>query len=246
MTTLSVVIPTLCEAETVPDVVDQVLAATQLETEAIVVDDSPTDATVAAVGDEFGDDPRVCAIHRQGDGLASAVLKGWDLASGEIFAVIDADGQHPPERLTLLAQAVEQGADISVASRHAAGGGVDGDWPAHRRLISAGADQLARLAVPTARQLSDPMSGYFAVDAELVDAVRGQLRPAGYKILLELCARAPVQQIAEVPYVFKQREAGSSNLGMREYLRYVHHLTRLTVPARRESVQVAAYGEVDV
>jgi len=246
MTDLSVVMPTLCEAETAPSVVGDVLAATQLETEAIVVDDSPTDATVAAVGDEFGDDSRVCAIHRQGDGLASAVLQGWDIASGDIFAVIDADGQHPPQRLALLAHAVQQGADISVASRHTSGGGVAGDWPAHRRVLSAGADRLARLAVPTARQLSDPMSGYFAVDADLVDAVREQLRPAGYKILLELCARAPVQHITEVPYVFEQREAGSSNLGMREYLRYVHHLTRLTVPARRESVQVAAYGEVDV
>lgn len=246
MVDLSVVIPTLCEAETAPQVVAEVIAATQLETEAIVVDDSPSDATVAAVGDEFGDDSRVCAIHRQGDGLASAVVQGWDIASGEIFAVIDGDGQHPPGRLALLAQAVEQGADIAVASRHASGGGVDGDWPAHRRLLSAGADRLARLAVPTARQLSDPMSGYFAVDADLVDAVRGQLRPAGYKILLELCARAPVQQIAEVPYVFEQRDAGSSNLGMREYIRYVRHLTRLTVPARRESVQVVAHGEVDV
>jgi len=84
----------------------------------------------------------------------------------------------------------------------------------------------------------------YLVDADLVDACRDRLDPTGYKVLLEIAARAPVQEIHEVGFQFREREHGDSNLGPREYARYVAHLGRLLVPARRESVRVVDAAEV--
>lgn len=245
---VAAIVPTFEESQTIASVVEGVAAALapRYDYSILVVDDSPGTATVDVLEERYGDDPRIAWEHRQGDGLASAVLEGFDRADARWFAVLDGDLQHPPERVRNLVGRLELGADLAVGSRHVDGGDVVGDWPAHRRVISRGADALARIAVPTARKLSDPMSGFFAVDAELVEAVRDRLDPCGYKILLELCARAPVAEIHEVPYRFRERAGGESNLGPGEYARYVRHLARLSIPARRESVQVVGAEVGDV
>jgi len=239
--TTTAVVPTYQEAQTAPDVLDSL--RDHGITEAIVVDDSPALATAEAIRQRH---PDVTVIHRQDDGLASAVLRGFAAADGDTYVVCDGDGQHPPAAAAWLASQVERtDADLVVGTRHADGGQVADDWPAHRRLISSGADTLARVAVPPARQLSDPMSGLFAVDAAVVDPVLPRLRPAGYKIILELLARCPIDEVAEVGYAFQTSES-ESNLGAREYIRYLRHLTRLSVPSRRGGVgrEQVLVGEV--
>ena len=226
--TTTAIIPTYQERETAPTVVAELQANGIAET--VVVDDSPGLETAKAVRQTH---PETTVIHREADGLASAVLRGMMAASGSTYLVVDGDGQHPPTAAASIARAVEAGdADLAVGTRHADGGGVADDWPAHRRVISAGADALARVAVPPCRELSDPMSGLFAVDAAVVDAVLPRLRPAGYKIILEVLARCDIQTVEEVGYQFQTADSGS-NLGLREYLRYLRHLTRLTVPSRQ-------------
>jgi dolichol-phosphate mannosyltransferase len=242
---VTVVLPTYEEHQTVGSVIEAVRETVGgRDFEIVVVDDSETRRTAAAIAERFAGDDRVRYVWRQESGLASAVLEGFERGHGERYVVLDADGQHPPRRIANLLHRLDAGADLAVCSRHTDGGQVAGDWPTHRRLISRGAETLAQLAVPTARKLSDPMSGYFAVEADVVDPVRERLRPSGYKILLELVARCPIREIAEVPYTFEERDGGASNLGPREYLKYIIHLTNLTIPARRESVRVVS-GEVD-
>jgi len=238
---VSVVLPTFEEHRTVGGVIEAVRGVLEdRDYEIVVVDDSETWRTVEALEERYFTDARVTWLHREKSGLASAVLDGFDIAHGDRYVVLDADGQHPPRRVANLLYRLDDGADLAVCSRHVDGGQVAGEWPTHRRVISRGAETLAQLAVPTARKLSDPMSGYFAVEADVVDPVRERLRPHGYKILLELVARCPVREIAEVPYTFEERDEGASNLGPREYARYVRHLARLTVPARRDSVRVVS------
>lgn len=236
---VTVVLPTFEEHRTVGGVIEAVRGVLEeRDYEIVVVDDSETRRTAAAIAERFAGNDRIHYFWRQESGLASAVLEGFDRADGDRYVVLDADGQHPPRRVANLLYRLDDGADLAVCSRHVDGGQVAGEWPTHRRLISQGAETLAQLAVPTARKLSDPMSGYFAVEADVVDPVRERLRPSGYKILLELVARCPIREIAEVPYTFEEREEGASNLGPREYARYARHLARLTIPARRDSVRV--------
>lgn len=233
---VTVVLPTYNEAGTVRDAISGVrYSLSDRDPEVIVVDDDSPDRTVARVREVYGDSDRVRCIRRTDEsGLASAVLRGIDEASHDTVAVMDADLQHPPRALPRLVLPVEVGyADIAVGSRRAPGGDVAADWPLWRRFVSHGATALSWAAVPRSRQVSDPMSGFFAVRRDVVQAVRDDLNPCGYKILLELLARCPVENVHETGYEFLPREKGESNLGPREYVRYVRHLGRLLVPARR-------------
>lgn len=249
--TLSVVIPTYNEAQTIGQCLDAVhsaLSEVPGEHEVIVVSDG-TDATADIVKERFVDRTPTTLITREdASGLSSAVLRGFSAADGDWYGCMDADLQHPPEAMAKMAVVISQqnAPDLVVGSRHVATGRVDGDWPLHRRVISTGAETLARVAVPPARAVSDPMSGLFVIRGLLVDAVRGDLQPHGYKILLELLGRAPIESITEVGYVFRERAEGDSNLGMREYARYVRHLLELSVPSRRGSRGRIATEDIDV
>lgn len=242
----SVILPTYEEAATAPTVVREIADALDREYELILVDDSPTTATVNAVENALADAdiPDATIVHRQGSGLASAVLDGIELATYDVIAVLDGDGQHPPDAVHDLLAEIDAGADVAVGSRHADDGGVAADWPAHRRLISRGATALAWAFVPPARETSDPMSGLFAARRPYIEAVREQLDPAGYKILLEILARTPAEDVTEVGYVFEARDAGESNLGPKEYVNYVRHLCRLAAPSRIPRVAVPVSKEV--
>jgi len=226
--TVSAILPTYEEPDTAPEVV------TTLQeygvSEVVVVDDSPTRATVEAVLKAV---PETTIIRRAG-------------AAGETYVVCDADGQHPPAAALELAHRVAyDGADLAVGSRHTPDGEVAEAWPMGRRIISLGADYLARAAVPPARGLTDPLSGLFAVDAAVVDPALDRLAPAGYKVLLELLARCPVDDVVEVGYRFAPADS-DSNLGAREYARYLRHLGRLSVPSRRREPLAERVGRGEV
>ena len=64
--------------------------------------------------------------------------------------------------------------------------------------------------------VSDPLSGLFAFRRSAVDLE--QLRPVGFKILLEILVRTPRARVAEVAYCFSARNAGESKASLRERL----------------------------
>jgi dolichol-phosphate mannosyltransferase len=194
--------------------------------ELIVVDDDSPDYTwklAQQLGTEY---PQLRVMRRQQErGLSTAVIRGWQVAQGEILGVIDGDLQHPPEVLLQLLEAIDQGADLAVASRHVEGGGVS-EWSPLRRFLSRGAQLLGLLLLPhVLGRVSDPMSGYFVVRrSALANRV---LSPVGYKILLEVLGRSEIQHIAEVGYVFQERQEGESKVTWRQYVHYLRHLWRL-------------------
>ncbi|HEV2176551.1 MAG TPA: glycosyltransferase family 2 protein [Terriglobia bacterium] len=199
--------------------------------ELIVVDDSSADGTAElaeALGSTGSNGPAVRVVRRPGrQGLATAVLAGWAAARGEILGVMDADLQHPPEALASLACALRStGADIAIASRYVPGGASSERWRWPRRLMSAAATHLAASVMPwTFAKVHDPMSGMFLVRRSVLQGV--ELNPVGYKLLLEVLAKAPYRELVEVPYIFGGREHGASKLGARQSLEYLAHLARL-------------------
>lgn len=238
---VSVVIPTYNEAENVVDIVDACLKelfTAGYSAEVIVVDDDSPDETwkVARAGFETND--RVRVIRRTDDrGLGGAVLRGFEAAAAPICAVIDADFQHPPAKLPEFVHAFHatdvDDIDLVIGSRYADGGGIAG-WSSARQAISHGATLLARLAAPRTWQLSDPMSGFFAVRRDLVfdveidtRAIHSPLDPNGYKILLEILTKTRPRRVIEVPFVFRERRAGESKLTVRETGRYLVHCVEI-------------------
>ncbi len=232
---LSLIIPTYNEGQTLETLVrvlvERLDSALPGHYELILVDDDSPDLTWErglALSHHY---PQLRVMRRQGErGLSSAVIRGWQVSQGSILGVIDADLQHPPEVLLSLLAAIQDGAELAVASRHVEGGGVS-EWSLTRRFLSRGAQTLGLLLLPgVVGRVSDPMSGYFLVQRQ---AIAGPvLNPKGYKILLEVLGRGCIQRIEEAGYVFQERQEGASKVTWRQYLDYIHHLLRLRAGGR--------------
>lgn len=227
---LSVVLPTYNEGENIQKMIKSLseLLDTVLREnyELIVVDDNSSDQTWRLALELVPEYPQLRVMRRtQEKGLSTAVLRGWQVAQGEMLAVIDADLQHPPEVILKLIEKIETGADLAVASRHVKGGGVS-EWNWLRRILSRGAQMLGLLILPEViSRLSDPMSGYFIVRRSAIAGIK--MSPIGYKILIEVTARGRIEQIAETGYIFQERYAGSSKVTWKQYLEYLQHLSKL-------------------
>lgn len=216
---LTVVIPTYNEAAVIADTLDKlvkVLENAKVDYEIIVVDDNSPDGTSAVVEEYSKVNPRVRLIVRRSErGLASAVFAGIMAARGSYIVVMDADQQHPPEKVPeLLRKAVEGGYDIVVASRYRPGGGVEG-WSRIRYLMSRIATLAARLLVREARGTTDPMSGFFLLKKDIIYNINeDKLNLKGFKILFEILSKyeGGDLRVGEVPYIFRPRAAGTSKL----------------------------------
>ena len=131
-----------------------------------------------------------------------------------------------------LAQALrERDAEVAVATRKVAGGSVK-DWSPVRQFVSWGSTQFSHILLGDGlRGVTDPLSGMFLVKSSVI---RGrELKPLGYKILLEVLARGNYSRVTEVPYVFKSRMEGASKLGPKQSWEFVSHLIRLSLGTSR-------------
>jgi len=222
---LSLIAPTYNERENVVPLVERVhKALSQYRYELIIVDDNSPDGTAELAKTLATRYPLQVVVRTNERGLASAVVAGFGRARGQVLCVIDADLQHPPEAIPALLKAVREGADIAIASRYIAGGGIEG-WSARRKAISQAAKIPAVLFLSRARKLKDPLSGFFVFKKSVIEGVT--LSPTGYKILLEVLVRGRPSRVVEVPYVFRERQRGKSNLTTREQVNYLRHLVRL-------------------
>jgi dolichol-phosphate mannosyltransferase len=65
-------------------------------------------------------------------------------------------------------------------------------------------------------ELSDPMSGFFMLRRAAVEELAPALSSQGFKILLDIVATSRgALRVAEVPYVFRERQHGESKLDAR-------------------------------
>lgn len=235
---LSVVVPTFNEAANVNELLARLVRAlpAELPAEVVFVDDS-TDETPAVIAAADGRYPIPIRLRHRAEpvgGLGGAVVEGLRLARAPWVVVMDGDLQHPPAVVPeLIAAGERSGADLVVASRYTDGGSRDGLAGGYRVLVSGASTLLVKLAFARAlRGISDPMSGFFAVRRAALDL--RDLRPLGYKILLELVVRCRPTRV-EVPYRFDERFGGSSKSSLREGIRFLRHLVALRcgdTPAR--------------
>ncbi len=227
----SIVIPTYNEAPNVPVLIDELVKHLNgIDFEIILVDDDSPDGTwLKAIEEIVKRKLDGIVVRRLGiKGLATAVLDGISFAKGRYAIVMDADLQHPPHYVPKLIKALDVSkCDIAIATRYAPGGGVEG-WSLIRKTISRLATLIAKLLLPEARKVSDPMSGFFAVNRDLVVNSREYLNPIGYKVLLEILSRTNPRCIIEVPYTFKPRLAGKSKLGIKQILHFILHVLTLS------------------
>jgi dolichol-phosphate mannosyltransferase len=224
----SIVVPTYNEAggiERLLRAVCAVFTSAELDGEIIVVDDNSPDGTGAIVDRLAGELPVRC-LHRPGKlGLSSGVIDGWKMARPQSLALgaMDADFSHDIQILPKMVAALASGDyGLAIGSRYVPGGGIS-NWPRRRILTSRVACLLARPLT----NVKDITSGYFLVKREALDGVT--LDPIGFKIGLEVVAKAKYGKALEIPYVFTDRIVGESKLNNKEIFNYLKQLRNLYV-----------------
>lgn len=222
---LTIIIPTYNERENLVLLVEKIHAVlSDYNYEILFIDDNSSDGTAELAASLSNKYPVRVIVRQNERGLASAVVHGLRRTDSDVLAVMDADLQHPPEVLEDMLEAMHSDVDLVIASRYIKGGSCEG-WGLGRRVISKGAIFLAHLLLPRTRQISDPMSGFFLFRKSVVDGA--DLKPTGYKILLEMLLMGQYHNVAEVPYCFRVRKRGESKLNARQQIDYLKHLASL-------------------
>jgi dolichol-phosphate mannosyltransferase len=205
---ISLVIPTLNEAENIEPLLARLAQCRPTLDEIIFVDDGSTDGTRERIR-SLSANSSVRLIERETPslGLSGAVITGARAAAGDWLVVMDADLSHPPEKIAeLLQPLLEDRADIVIGSRYVDGGSTPG-WPLWRKVLSRSA---AGLAYPLTG-VHDSMCGFFALPRELLL----ELTPAatGFKIAFEALVQGGKNlRVLELPIVFRDRARGVSKM----------------------------------
>ena len=221
--TVSAVVPVLAEEDTVAQVVhalQESLGAGLLEAIVVVSPRSPEATLRVCRGLEREAPGRVLVCEQQQwPGVGYAYREGIAGARGDFVLCIDSDGEMDTATVpALLHKQRETNADLVVASRWAAGGGLTGYDPV-KYVLNWGYQRIFRLIFGT--KLTDLTYGFKLVRSSL--ARRMPLRSRSQEIGCEttLFALRFGANAAEVPTVWRAREAGASTGAWRGNLRYV-------------------------
>ena len=131
----------------------------------------------------------------------------------DVLVEMDADGQHDPDVLPQLIDALEsRPADLAIGSRYVPGGSVPG-WPTNRRLLSQWGNRYIgfMLKLP----VRDATAGFRAYRTSIIEKIGlDRVRADGYGFQIEMAyevARCG-GRIVEIPITFKDREKGISKM----------------------------------
>ena len=169
-----------------------VLKARQFADEVVVVDDGSFDRT-AEVARLAG---ATVVQHERNSGYGAtvqSVLAEAKKRNPDVLVLLDADGQHDPEEISVLIKAVSDGADVVVGSRKL----KSEDIPAYRKF---GQKVIAFFTRVLSRStLSDTESGFRAFSRQAVKVLEPKER--GMAISAETISEATARglKVAEVP-----------------------------------------------
>jgi dolichol-phosphate mannosyltransferase len=212
----TIILPTLNEEKTIGEMLRRILRSYR-GCGVIVVDDGSEDLTREIVKGFAKQNHRVRLLDRSlmglERGLTASVIYGMLKAGTKYVIVIDADLQHPPEKIRDVAQKLGSGYDLVVANRAKVT-----NWAAYRKIISRAFMYAGKilLFVEARETCVDIFSGFFGIRRAVFLSVyrrnRKRFVGEGYKVLFDFlkCVDRGTLKIGNVPFVFNTREFGSS------------------------------------
>jgi len=222
---ISILVPVLNELENLKiltNIIKKTLTKNKLSYEIIFIDDGSSDGSQTCIIDLAKKFQNIKYLFRTGPkSLSQSVIDGFYTSVGSYIIVMDADLQHNPEYIPALIQSCKNNNGLSIASRYIENG-VGFKKPSVRYFISKFSTLLACFVLKT--KVSDPMTGFFAVERHLFTEISKQLSGVGYKILLEIIYYSNQKEIGEIPYVFDQRQNGISKSNFRIFYYYLCQL----------------------
>jgi dolichol-phosphate mannosyltransferase len=227
---VGVVVPAYKEQASIHELVCAIRAL-GLDSEIVVVDDSPDMQTVDAL--KRLDQSKLQIVHREKKGgRGSAVIHGLKLLHAmklDWFVEIDADFSHPPAQIPeLLERARSNEIDLLIASRYLPQSRIL-NWPLSRRIFSFASNQLARavLGVPI-HDYTNGFRVYSPKAAAVIVTECGRLG-VGFIALSEILVNVYYRglKVAEVPTKFVNRVRGESSLSSAEIMNALRGLVRI-------------------
>jgi len=224
MNKVSVVLPTFNEKDNIlPLILDIQSQLNNQEYEIIVVDDNSPDGTWRSVQELEEKDDRIHILRRCGrSGLVSAISEGIDLSSGDVVVWMDTDFSMPPEKIKDLLEKIDDGYDLSVASRYVPGGGTVIIEKSQDSLLAMFLSLVMNVVIQKIldQSFKDYTSGFVAVRRGVLEDI--ELRGDYGEYFIDFIYRAIKKgyKTVEVPYVCGARKYGVSKTGtnMVQYL----------------------------
>lgn len=218
---ISIIIPTYKECENLTPlilIIEEILLKQSKRFEIIVIDDDSNDGIEEKIKRLNSKNIKLF-IRKKVRGLASAILFGIKKAKGEIMIGMDADFNHPPEKIIDLIEGLKTN-DLVVASRFMKGGGMEDKI----RFIFTYIFNLFLkyvLGFPT----MDNMSGFYAIRKEkllqlpITKIYQGY---GEYHLRLVYLAKKQGLRIKEIPVFYPKRKYGHSKTNFfKMFFRYL-------------------------
>lgn len=200
---ISVVIPTLNEVDNIKHVFPNI---PHFIDEVIVIDGGSEDGTIEEIL-KYRQDAVIVVEKKAGKGIA--IRKGFEIATGDLIIMMDADGSHDPDELPALIKPVLNGYDVAKASRLLPGGGSD-DFTLFRKI----GNKIFITMVNTmyGARYTDLCYGYRVFKREAL--TRMSCRSDGFEIETEQSIRMIKTglKVMEVPSFEASRKCGNSRL----------------------------------
>jgi len=202
---VSVVIPTLNEAQNLPDVLFRM---PKVVDEVIIVDGHSKDDTIEIATKVL---PTAKVFLQEKNGKGDALRSAFNHATGDIVVQIDADGSMDPLEIEKLAGGVAEGYDVVKGSRYLFGGGST-DLSGKRSFGNRMFVRLVNLLFSA--EYTDLCYGYMAFRKDALNRLNDTLKCNGFQIETEICIKAKKLglRVAEVPSFEGKRAHGSSRL----------------------------------
>ncbi|MBN1687630.1 MAG: glycosyltransferase family 2 protein [Candidatus Omnitrophica bacterium] len=224
-----VIIPAFNEQASIGQVIDEIHVNLP-QASIVVVNDGSKDKTAEVAGRKGV----FVLSHLRNLGIGSAVQTGLMFARRkgyEIAIQVDGDGQHYPGDLkTLVTPVLEGEADLVIGSRFRGAGVFFSTLP--RRIGIFFFSCL--LYVLTGQWISDPTSGFRAMNRSLIDRFADRY-PMDYpepEVLMSVCRFG--HRMKEVPVSMKPRTTGVSSIS---FFRAVYYMLKVTYAIIMESVR---------
>jgi len=216
---ISVILPTLNEAQNIVALIERIWAALPYVYEIIVVDDNSPDGT-AGIVQEFAVKFTRCPVRvekRMSDhGLTKSIWHGIMQSRGDVVVWMDCDLSMPPEVLPELILGLGHGYDISVGSRFVKGGSFKrGTIRTQDSAVAVALSRMMNYAIQFFLDYSfkDYTSGFVAARRRIFDDIclRGDYGEYFIDFMFRAIRRG--YKIIEIPYVCLPRHSGVSKTG---------------------------------
>lgn len=230
-----ILIPTYNERENIELLINALESLQMNHHTIVIIDDNSPDGTGEIADRLVAERLNINVIHRpEKKGLGQAYIDGFRFAldrGADYVVTMDADLSHDPKYIPTMVSMMDD-CDLVMGVRYDHGGEIK-NWGWFRKILSAGANWLARRMLDL--QINDLTTGFKCYSRQVLEKIGVEnIFSEGYSFQVEMVYKAHGLgfRIGQVPIVFVNRTKGKSKISRGEAIKGFLTLLRL----RREKI----------